>query len=1022
MLPLDAAGRSDLGLHPDVGFAAVTPGVGAIRGLVLDVESKSSSREILLHTSSSLSARVPHLLWMLFTIHRSAGEFSIACWQDGTRRPRVVALITHNDRILASDADTLCALADAQSTSDILTHVRWVELLGREAITRRFFRALTEVVENISAQLPAPIGKAERKEIAVLIIARLLFLSFLEAKGWLAGDFDFLANQLARCMGAGGRYHRSVLRPLFFGTLNTMVSRRAERARAFGRIPFLNGGLFARTSLEKRYPDAAFPDDAFGEIFSRLLTRFRFSPREESSIWSETAVDPEILGKAFEALMAAEERKTGGAFYTPQRLVEHVTESGFVAALSPNVDRDALRALLACGEIPDPEMRNVLLDRVQSLRVLDPACGSGAFLVHALDKIADLRLRLGETGTPSAIRRRSLVSSIYGVDINPMAVWLCQLRLWLAIVIDSTDPDPMHVHPLPNLDRQIRIGDSLSGTSFLSRSDRSGGQKFAVLKRRYARAVGVRKKNLARQLDREERREAIEELDRRRSSLCHQRRDIVLAARSPNLFGERTGSADSLKALQALRKSERAAASRVRKLKAGAALPFSFSVHFADVGAEGGFDLVIGNPPWVRLHHISPQQRAGFQQEYESFSRAAWREGAELAGSGRAFANQVDLASLFIERSIALMRESGAIALLVPAKLWRSLSGGGMRAVVARTIELAVLEDMTESQSGFDAAVYPSLIVGRKSRERAQASEAPFAAAVHRRGTVLQWEMARGDLPLDPTRGSPWLLLPAQVRAGFERLRRRAVTLAQSEFGRPLLGVKTGCNAAFVVRSCEESTGLEMTLLRPIVRGETLSRWVAPRHDEKIIWTHGRDGAPLQTIPAGAMTRLSKWRATLERRSDLHGSTRWWSLFRTEGASSRTFRVVWGDFGQSPKAFVAPAGSDVVPLNTCYVVRCKKREHAIALMVLLNGPLLGAWLNAIAEPARGGYRRYLGWTMALMPLPHEWERAVTLLSPIGEAAMSGNVPDQLQLMVASLDAYRIRARDVEALISWTHRL
>src|SRR5207248_1820256 len=107
-------------------------------------------------------------------------------------------------------------------------------------------------------------------------------------------------------------------------------------------IPFLNGGLFTRSPLERTAGAALFSDDALGEVFSALLTRYRFSAREESGDWSETAVDPEILGKAFEALMEASDRKTSGAFYTPQRLVAHATESALVAALAPEIDREML--------------------------------------------------------------------------------------------------------------------------------------------------------------------------------------------------------------------------------------------------------------------------------------------------------------------------------------------------------------------------------------------------------------------------------------------------------------------------------------------------------------------------------------------------------------------------------------------------------------------------------------------------------------------------------------------------------
>ena len=821
-------------------------------------------------------------------------------------------------------------------------------------------------------------------------------------------------------MVAGGEFHRRVLRPLFFGTLNTRVSCRAERARSFGKIPFLNGGLFNRSHLEKSHPDALFSDESIGDVFSRLLTSFRFSAREDSVAWSETAIDPEILGKAFEALMASADRKTSGAFYTPQRLVEHVTESALVASLSPFLDRDILRAFLSEGELPDPPIRNVLLEKASRMLVLDPACGSGAFLVHCLDRLAELRLRLGEIGGISAIRRRTLASSIFGVDINPMAVWLCQLRLWLSIVIDSTDTDPTRIQPLPNLDRQIRVGDSLGAGDFSLGEATSRGLMINRLRARYVRSVGARKKDLARRLDREERREAIDELERLRVRLRRQRRDVILSARSRDLFGDRAPDSRVLHDIRSFRNAERSAVLRQRRLKSGGALPFAFGVHFAEVAAGGGFDVIVGNPPWVRIHKIGESARADLQRRFLSFSQGGWREGANLAGSGRAFASQIDLASLFIERSVHLLRDSGVLSLLVPAKIWRSLSGGGIRQVVSATLELVALEDMTGSRSGFDAAVYPSLLVGRRAQSREQRPDPPVVAAVHRGASALQWETRMGSLPLDHSPGSPWLLMPHQVRAAFDRISTAGIPLAESELGRPMLGVKTGCNSAFIVREREVEGAIEGEMLRPIVRGETLTCWRFAPNGERIIWTHGNDGTPMAKLPPGAKHHLGKWRTKLEHRTDRHASSRWWSLFRTEGAAPDFWRVAWGDFGKSPRSFVIPRGSMLVPLNTVYVLRCRHRDEAIALMVLLNGPLLASWLGAIAEPARGGYRRYLGWTMSLLPVPRDWARATRILSPVGERASEGKVPTDYELLHASLDAYRLRCADIEALISWTH--
>jgi hypothetical protein len=112
-------------------------------------------------------------------------------------------------------------------------------------------------------------------------------------------------------------------------------------------------------------------------------------------------------------------------------------------------------------------------------------------------------------------------------------------------------------------------------------------------------------------------------------------------------------------------------------------------------------------------------------------------------------------------------------------------------------------------------------------------------------------------------------------------------------------------------------------------------------------------------------------------------------------------------------------GDPIVPLNTCYAVSCITLDDAHGLAALLNSPLASAWLNVVAEPARGGYRRYLGWTMSLLPLPSEWERARKHLAPLGARAMSGDVPSDDKLLTAVLDAYGLSPADIQPLLSWT---
>ena len=187
------------------------------------------------------------------------------------------------------------------------------------------------------------------------------------------------------------------------------------------------------------------------------------------------------------------------------------------------------------------------------------------------------------------------------------------------------------------------------------------------------------------------------------------------------------------------------------------------------------------------------------------------------------------------------------------------------------------------------------------------------------------------------------------------------------------------------------------------------------------MWTHAPTGLPLPALPPAAVRWLAPWRRRLTARADLRGTRAWWSLFRTEGATASSPRVVWSDFGRSPRAAVIAAGDPTVPLNSCYVLACPDLDDALALAALLNSRLAAAWLNAIAEPARGGWHRYLGWTMSLLPLPSDWARARSILAPLAERAACDSAPTDAELLDAVCRAYRLKRVDVAPLLAWEHR-
>lgn len=1024
---LDEGTQRLIGVPGELASVRIAPGPGTTRLLLAVAGETRSARDATTRVAASLSRRAPHFLWLVAISIEQCEELVVAAWHAAG----IAALVVDRRRPRSSDLDTLGAVRDAMTGPDLLIHQRWIEILGREAITRRFFHTLRDVVDELASGASGPCDPSVKREIAVLHVSRLLFLSFLEARSWLDGDVRFLAREYDACLGPGTgsephRFQQRVLEPLFFGTLNTPVRKRAARARAFGSVPFLNGGLFTRSATETRWRAVRMHDEHWGAAFDRLFLRYQFTPREEVRGWQEAAVDPEILGRAFESLMAAGTRRAGGVYYTPFALVARVTGAALRALL---VDRglgewgDAV----ASGAPLPADMPGQVGAAIRSARVLDPACGSGAFLVHLVDRLASLQVATGDDRPIGVVRREVVARQVFGVDINPTAVWLCELRLWLSLVVDHPSPDPLSVPPLPNLDHNIRCGDTLAGGAFTP-GGRTPADPASRLRIRYARATGTRKRTLSRALERAERRRMVALLDERIAGVAAQRLALVSAARGRDLFGGRRGAiAGEPEALRQLRSKARGLRAQRRAVASGGALPFAFAAYFPDAAARGGFDLVIGNPPWIRLHHLPASQRAQWRREFRVFREAAWLDGARLARAGAGFGSQVDAAMLFVERSHQLLRERGTLSLLVPSKLWRSLAGGGVRRLLAERTRIHLVEDWSSAPAMFDAATYPAVIVAGAAPGT---DDLDVRLSVQRGNVDITWGAPSSTLPFDESPGAPWLLLPPAARAAFDRIRRAGVPLGNAGLGVATMGVKCGCNQAFVVRAVagndahvEVTDGtrrarLERGYVRPLLRGEMVRRWAPARSDERLVFPCTTDGRVLADLPLGLRHWLWPWRGRLRARSDARGERAWWSLFRLEAARSDRPRVAWADLGRSLQAIVLPAGDDTVPLNTCYVLATRDDTDALALAALFNSPLADAWVGALAEPARGGYRRHFAWTMARLPVPDDWARAREILAPLGLRGMGGDAPGRSELLDAAVEAFRVRAHSVTPLIEW----
>ena len=870
---------------------------------------------------------------------RIAGVFAL----DSAGRRLTLAVALDGVPSLSIDLDhpaptalaCLGRLEGGESGGALAYALRVADALSGESAGRRFFQAFRTTLERMAAGLPGPLRGEDRRSLALLQLTRVLFLYFVQAKGWLAGRDRFLAEEVDRCLTRKRSIHRDLLQPLFFGTLNRPAPERGSRATRFGAIPFLNGGLFEPHPLERSVP-AAIPTPLWRDAFDQLFERFHFTVSETPG----EGIAPDMLGRVFEGVMAPDLRRASGTFYTPAALVRAMLDAALPAALAGRLNCGEGEAGRRLGD-GDP----VAFAALRSLTVLDPAVGSGAFLLGALERLSEL-----EGGKPEVLarrRRRILERNLFGVDLSTAAVRLTELRLWLAVIAGESSDRPELVRPLPNLDCLIRQGDSLleplgSGLR-LPAPGRDSAGAIASLRRRVVGATGVEKRTLLRELRYAEATACAESLAAAECDLAQAVAECLQEARGCDLFGERRGIDHGLRSrLRHCRAELHAVRSARRAVVREREVPwFHYQSHFADVFAAHGFDLVAGNPPWLRSEEIPRAMRRRLAGRYRW-----WR-------SGGGYGNRPDLAVAFLERAVELARPGGAIALLVPAKVATAAYGAAARHALATTTTLSRVADLTgRPEAAFDATVYPLAIVARKGPP-------PQGHRVH---TELGRESGRGVAQSRLQSGGPWILQSGGAYTALARLERRHPLLGDQIACH--LGVKTGANALFL----DPPRDIEPELLRWAVRGRDV-RPFRVAACVRLLWTHGPDGQPLKELPPRAAEHLLPQLISLRARADYQGQ-RAWTLFRTRAATA-THRVVWPDLGRmlAALALTGARDADRLPLNSCYVAPTSTAAEAERLAAWLNSSWIRAAALLRAVPAAGGFRRFGAATVGGLPLP-----------------------------------------------------
>jgi hypothetical protein len=601
------------------------------------------------------------------------------------------------------------------------------DVFSVEKVTKEFFEKyralflrLKESLDEIVKRNPKVNDDFKEKNVdtvdfAKKLLGQIVFLYFLQKKGWFGvprgkdwgeGDKKFLRNLFDNAKKENKNYFNRFLEPLFYEAL------RLERPKDYYdqfncRIPFLNGGLFDPINdYDWQDTDIEIPNDIFsnnrktkegdtGDGILDIFDRYNFTVKEDEPLEKEVAVDPEMLGKVFENLLEVKDRKSKGTYYTPREIVHYMCQESLANYLSTELEgkvcKEEIETLIKYGEsviehdsrvvnegretvryafkLPQSvrQYAKLIDEKLASIRVCDPAVGSGAFPVGMMNEIVRTRLALnpylgnGSERTPYHFKREAIQNCLYGVDIDPGAVEIAKLRLWLSLIVDEEDREK--IQPLPNLDYKIMQGNSLlsefMGIDFDKEDDNKNGQllisqddtgilieELKSKKDEYLnKASAGEKQKLKQEIEdlmvtifetklqkqKSDYFNMIKSIEEKYKILPNkEQREKLIQQEKEKLYKDSGFNLEQFE--KQLR--EYTTGNKIRPF-------FPWRLYFAEVFHEKkGFDVVIANPPYVNVEKIDDS----IKKSIHSFKTAY---------------QKYDLYVLFYEKSISLLKNSG---------------------------------------------------------------------------------------------------------------------------------------------------------------------------------------------------------------------------------------------------------------------------------------------------------------------------------------------------------------------------
>lgn len=836
------------------------------------------------------------------------------------------------------------------------------------------------------------------------LLGRLVFLYFLQKKHWLGasnkkyvdGDTNFLYNLFKYNEQSEEHFYSKWLSNLFFNALNSPNRENDNFLLPNGNkvcIPFLNGGLFEEGQEPINHRGISISSYLFEELFM-FFNSYNFTIYENSPEDHTVAVDPEMLGHIFENLL--EDNKDKGAFYTPKEIVHYMTQESLIEYLKTHLShsREAIENLIKKHITTDfnkEEIKKVekLIDIV---KICDPAIGSGAFPMGLLQEISGLKAvfhfaldKKPEDWKPAAVKQAIIQNSIYGVDLENDAVDIARLRFWLSLVVDEPTPKP-----LPNLDYKIMQGNSLlesfegvdlskvtyeNNLVIVENQDRdlfgnlsddqlkitygkTGlAEKIQKLVNEYFDASVTKKLKIKSEINIAIKEHIDFNLELRENQFIRLINDIK-SINNPN-----SKEVKSLVRLENDFLSLNDIKLNLEVIQTKEEKPyFLWHLFFADVFKDKGFDIVIGNPPYIQLQKMGKVADLLHNEGYETFRRTG------------------DIYTLFYEKANMILKPKGVLSYITSNTWMRTKSGDGLRNYFTSQTNIINLLNFEDTQIFPSATVEVNILLSKKE-DWDNTIRATAVKSDYKKGTDIADYESKNHIVLNEVSDESWVILDsnsAKIKSQIETFGTQLSKWDNGEWKVDFYrGFLTGFNDAFFIDEDTKNKIIAQEpqaekIIKPLLRGREIKKYNYVFTNNYVIFPHNGLKKKNNEIPRIDINdypivkkhlEQEKYWEHVEKRSD-QGDTpynlrncAYLEVFDNE-------KIVWLSISDKP-AF-ALDNSNTYVTAPAYIMTSQCNKY---LLALLNSKTMEWYLDKVSSSTGQGTNQWSKIFVEQLPIP-----------------------------------------------------